>query len=89
VKRKLTGYKTDLVTDGALEFLEQAKNDPFYLLVPFYAPHTPFDYQPDMYRQPFLDSKFSCFPDEPMHAWQNSGLANHHGNRNSKLATPR
>jgi choline-sulfatase len=86
VKRKLTGYKTDLVTDGALEFLEQAKDDPFYLLVPFYAPHTPYDYQPDVYRQPFVDSKFSCFPDEPVHPWQTGGLEKLHGNRNSKLA---
>jgi arylsulfatase A-like enzyme len=85
-RRKLTGYKTDLVADRALDFLDQAKNDPFYLLVPFYAPHTPFDYQPDVYRKPYLEGKFSCFPDVPMHPWQNAGLASHHGNRNSKLA---
>jgi choline-sulfatase len=86
VRRKLSGFKTDLVTDGALEFLDQAKDDPFYLLVPFYAPHTPYDYQPDAYRQPHLDSKFSCYPDDPMHPWQNPGLASHHGKRESKLS---
>src|SRR5207253_6862567 len=82
-RRKLSGFKTDLVTDGALEFLEQAKNGPFYLLVPFYAPHTPYDFQPDAYRKPHLDSKFSSFPDDPMHPWQNAGLTAHHGRRES------
>ena len=85
-RRKLSGFKTDLVTDGALEFLEQAKNGPFYPLVPFYAPHTPYDFQPDAYRKPHLESKLSCFPDEPLHGWQNPGLATHHGNRASKLS---
>src|SRR5947208_14530647 len=33
-----------------------------------------------------MESKFPCFPDEPMHPWQNSGLANNHGNRASKHA---
>jgi arylsulfatase A-like enzyme len=56
------------------------------LLVPFYAPHTPYDFQPDVYRKPYLDSKFSCFPDEPKHPWQNPGLGAHHGKRESKLA---
>jgi choline-sulfatase len=87
-KRNLTGYKTDLVADGALEFLDSRKgqDNPFYLLVPFYAPHTPFNYQPEEYRKPHLNSTFPCFPDEPVHANQNPGLATHHGNRESKLA---
>jgi choline-sulfatase len=85
-RRKLSGFKTDLVTDGALEFLDQAKDGPFYLLVPFFAPHTPYDFQPDAYRKPHLDSKFSSFPDEPMHPWQNAGLTAHHGRRESKLS---
>ncbi|MEO7651893.1 MAG: sulfatase-like hydrolase/transferase [Bryobacteraceae bacterium] len=85
-RRKLSGFKTDLVTDGALEFIEQSRNSPFYLLVPFYAPHTPFDYQPDEYRKHFEGSKFSCFPDEPQHSAQNPGLASHHGNRKSMRA---
>src|SRR5262249_22052152 len=59
---------------------------PFYLLVPFYAPHTPFDYQPDVYRKPYENSTFPCFPNTPMHPWQNKGLRAHHGNDKSKLA---
>lgn len=46
-RRQLQGYKTDLVTDGAMEFLNTVKDRPFYLLIPHFAPHTPFDYQPD------------------------------------------
>lgn len=84
---KTGGYKTDLVTDYALEFLDQQSSaNPFYLLVPFYAPHTPYDYQPEPYRRPYLDSTFPCFPDTPPHAWQNRGLRAHHGNPKSKLA---
>ncbi|MSV29752.1 MAG: DUF4976 domain-containing protein [Bryobacterales bacterium] len=85
-KRVIEGYKTDRVADGAIDFLNQVGEQPFYLLVPFYAPHTPFSYQPDEYRKPYADSKFTCFPDAPMHDWQNAGLATHHGNRDSKLA---
>ena len=81
------GYKTDAVGDFAIEFLNQQNKDrPFYLLVPFYAPHTPFDYQPEEYRRWYNESKFPCFPDMPVHAWQNKGLRQHHGNRNSKHA---
>jgi choline-sulfatase len=85
-KRKLTGYKTNLVTDGALEFLDTVKGKPFFLLMPFYAPHTPFDYQPDEFRRPYENSKLQCFPDDEMHPWQNVGLATHHRNAQSKWA---
>jgi len=85
---KTTGYKTDRVTDFALDFLNQhrGKEDPFYLLIPYYAPHTPYDYQPEEYRKPFADSKFSCYPGNEMHPWQNRGLSRHHGNRDSMHA---
>jgi N-acetylgalactosamine-6-sulfatase len=49
VKRK--GYFTDLMTDEAIEFMEQQpENMPFFLYVPFTAPHSPyqgpFDFRP-------------------------------------------
>ncbi len=83
----MQGFKTDLVGDCALEFLDSQKNSksPFALYMPFYAPHTPLDYQPEQYRRPYADSKFSCFPDLPRHPWQNPGLMAHHGNTKSKL----
>ena len=41
IKRK--GYFTDLLTDEAIEFVEQQTNDrPFFLYVPFTAPHSPY-----------------------------------------------
>jgi arylsulfatase A-like enzyme len=85
-RAKIAGYKTDIVGDCALGFLDQHKEKPFFLLVPFYAPHTPYRYQPDEYRKPYVNSKFSCFPDTPTNPWQNPGLKRHHGNRDSMHA---
>lgn len=85
--RKMTGYKTDLVTDFALEFLSRQKpGRPFYLLVPYYAPHTPYNYQPEKYRKPYAEGRFPCFPETPPHPWQNKGLSPHHRNRESMRA---
>src|SRR5581483_7781133 len=81
---KNTGFKTDAMTDYALEFLERQKG-PFYLLMPFYAPHTPYDSQPEQDRKWYQNSDFICFPNTPMHPWQ-TGKPVHHGNRDSKLA---
>ena len=49
IKRK--GYFTDLVTDEAIQFIEQqTKDTPFFLYIPFTAPHSPYqgptDYRP-------------------------------------------
>ncbi|MCC7234816.1 MAG: sulfatase-like hydrolase/transferase [Bryobacterales bacterium] len=78
-------FKTDAVGDFAMEFLDQQKDreNPFYLLMPFYAPHTPFDYQPQAYRAPYENSSFECFPRGPMHPWQNRNLRPHHNNTES------
>ena len=85
--RAMKGFKTDLVADFALDFLSrQTSEKPFYLLVPFYAPHTPYDYQPDEYRKPYDGSAFSCFPRTPMNPWQNRGLAGNHNNTKSMQA---
>lgn len=80
----IEGYKTDIVGDGAVEFIDQAKDDPFFLYVPFYAPHTPYTFQPEAYRAPYEGSNFSCFPDLPTHPWANRGMKRHQGNRSSK-----
>lgn len=83
-----TGYKTDFVGDCALEFLEQrrGKDQPFYLYVPFYAPHTPYDYQPEKYREPYRNSPFSCYPREDLNPLQNSNLGRNHLNTESMHA---
>lgn len=83
VRVRLNEFKTDAVGDCALDFLDQTRGRPFYLLVPFYAPHTPYDFQPEQYRRPYEGSKFSCFPQTSQHPWQSPGLRAHHGNRAS------
>lgn len=39
-KREI-GYSTDLLADYAVEFIDQNKDRPFFLLLSFYAPHLP------------------------------------------------
>ncbi len=82
------GFKTDRVGDFAIEFLDQQKSsrNPFALYLAFYAPHTPFNYQPDVYREPYAGSKFNCFPRGPAHPWQNPDLASHQNNEASMRA---
>ena len=74
VRRKLFGFKTDLVADGAIEFLDRSKDKPFYLLVNFNAPHEPYDYQPDRDREPYRNCEFGCFPDEDAESESESGI---------------
>ena len=80
------GFKTDAVGDFAIEFLNKNYKRPFFLQVTFYAPHTPYDYQPEMYRQWYNRSTFPCFSDLPMHPWQTAGTAKFHGSREAKHA---
>jgi len=80
---KKPGFKEDAIGDYALDFLETRTPEPFYLLVPFYAPHSPYDFQPDQDRAPYQNSTFPCFPRTPRHPWQNRGLAKDHLNENS------
>lgn len=88
--RKLPGYKTDHVGDGAVEFLKMHQQtrpgDPFFLNLSFYAPHTPYNYQPEEYRKPYEQATFSCFPRDEQHPQQNQNLASHHRNEESMRA---
>lgn len=74
------GFKTDVQGDFALEFLESraSRPEPFCLYLPFYAPHTPYDFQPERDRMPYAESTFGCFPRLPRHPRQNLSLRNHH-----------
>ncbi len=83
-----TGFKTDRVGDFALEFLDQqrGREDPFYLLVPFYAPHTPYDFQPEEYRKHYNNSGFSCYPRGEAHPRANRDLRRHLNNKASMQA---
>lgn len=86
-KRKYEGFREDAIGDYATEFIgQQNARTPFALLMPFYAPHTPYNFQPEADRAVYNDSTFGCFPDLPQHPRQNKGLRVHHGNRASKQA---
>jgi len=48
------GYCTDVWFDGALQFMTQHKDEPFFCYVPTNAPHGPY-IVPPQYSQPFKD----------------------------------
>ena len=49
------GYSTDLIADESVRFIKEFAGDgPFFLYVPFNAPHTPLQV-PDRWLAPFLD----------------------------------
>lgn len=77
-KVRVPGFKEDFIGDCALEFLSQTSTQPFFLLVPFYAPHTPYTYQPDQDRAPYKNSSFGCFPRTPRHPWQTQTNKQYH-----------
>jgi len=77
-KVRVPGFKEDFIGDCALDFLSQSSTQPFFLLVPFYAPHTPYTYQPDQDRAPYKNSAFSCFPRTPRHPWQTQTNKQYH-----------
>jgi arylsulfatase A-like enzyme len=88
VQTPVSGFREDAIADFALEFLKKQEHGgkPFFLSVNFFAPHTPYDYQPEAYRRPYSDSKFSCFPDLPPLASENPELKGMFGKREPKEA---
>jgi len=80
------GYKTALTADYALEFIEANRSRPFFLYVPFNAPHTPFDYQPEADRAHYNGSSFSCFPEGPRHPQRRDSFEKMHANRETKTS---
>jgi arylsulfatase A-like enzyme len=76
--RVYPGYLTDVITDKAIEFIEQSRRDPFFCFVSYNAPHTPYSGTPEKYRQIYRDSPLSSFPDEPLNPLNTGlGAANH------------
>lgn len=54
VARKTKGYVTDLLTDGAMEFIEANRSRPFFAWVSYNAPHTPLE-TPEGYLDRYKD----------------------------------
>jgi len=49
-----TGYISDVLTDAAIAFMEESCDRPFFLYVPYNAPHSPY-LVPDEEIRPYLD----------------------------------
>jgi arylsulfatase A-like enzyme len=56
---KRAGYLTDLLAEEATGFLKGAKDKPFFLYVPFTAPHSPFQGPEDRQSGPFPADDFN------------------------------
>lgn len=52
------GYITDYLTDEAISFLEHNQNQPFFLYLPYNAPHTPYQV-PEEYYYKYKSMKLS------------------------------
>ena len=64
-------YVTDLITDRALDFLEElsGKEEPFYLSVHYTAPHSPWgaEHHPKEFIDMYDNCDFASIPDVPDH----------------------
>lgn len=67
------GYLTDVITNDALSFIEEASqgDKPFYLSLMYTAPHSPLvDQHPEEYVEYYLNNcDFVDAPQEPRHPW--------------------
>jgi arylsulfatase A-like enzyme len=67
----LTGNKTRIITDMAMEFLDQAPTDrSFFLNVGYIATHSPYDNQEPELVQSYADATFRDIPDTVEHPWR-------------------
>tara|TARA_B100000809_G_scaffold263160_1_gene315755 strand:+ start:2639 stop:4381 length:1743 start_codon:yes stop_codon:yes gene_type:complete len=51
------GFITDILTDKALDWIKENKDDPFFCYIPYNAPHTPYQV-PDSYFEKFSKKGF-------------------------------
>jgi len=70
---KEKGYYTDAITNHAVEFIEQNKDEPFFLYVGF---NGPYGLDGDMrvghknkHTKYYEDKELNCFPREEVHPW--------------------
>jgi arylsulfatase A-like enzyme len=69
-----TRYITDVITDDALDFINERKkdNEPFYLSVHYTAPHHPWiDNHPKEIVALYDDCPFETCPQRDIHPWMN------------------
>lgn len=59
---KKDGYVSDIITDGAIDFITKNKGDPFFCYLAFNAPHTPLEV-PKKYHDMYKDKvNLAAFP---------------------------
>jgi arylsulfatase A-like enzyme len=85
-RERRSGFTTDVTADAAIDFLEQKRRDPFFLMVAFNAPHTPYDFQPEEDRAAVDLSLLEEFPEPDPVAQQNPQLREHFGRPESVAA---
>lgn len=76
------GYLTEVITDGAIGFLESRDERPFFLFVSYNAPHTPYGGHPQSLVDLYATCAFETLPREAKHSWA-SALTEHLHNRAS------
>ena len=88
---QVQGYLTDIITDGALDFLDQParKERPFYLSVHYTAPHSPWNrgQHPEDLTSLYTDCPFESCPDEPSNPWQVNSAPRGTGEKRIELLT--
>ncbi len=88
---QVSGYLTDIITAGALDFLDQParKERPFYLSVHYTAPHSPWekDQHPEELTALYKDCPFESCPDEPCNPWQVNSAPRGTGAKRIELLT--
>ncbi len=50
-------YITDAIRDRSLRFIEENKDKPFFLYIPFTAPHEPYQAKEDLYKNELLNTE--------------------------------
>ncbi len=89
--RRVSGYLTDIITDGALHFIDDCagRPQPFYLSVHYTAPHSPWEQgqHPDDLIALYENCPFDSCPEEPCNPWQVNSAPRGTGDRRRELLT--
>lgn len=54
--KKLKGYLTDVIRDKSISFIEKNAQHPFFLYIPFTAPHEPYQAPLDLYSEAYVQT---------------------------------
>lgn len=71
IKEHSEGYVTDIITDGAIEFIQTQveADEPFYASIHYTAPHSPWYGHPQDIVDSYQDCPFESCPQEAPHPW--------------------